>query len=151
MTRPLYNTKRKRKQTRVIWTEWFNILFLYISQYIDWFRINIFVICCCLSVWVLFIYQLYPYRTVYNQKPRRRIRVQIMTQFLEIINLLSNPTAILPNSEQQKVNFLGLLVSRVFCLIISLYFKLIQEFERLKESDNGWKDCIQLITSDQNL
>jgi len=53
-----------------------------------------------------------------------------MTQFLEIINLLSNPTAILPNSEQQK---------------------LIQEFERLKESDNGWKDCIQLITSDQNL
>lgn len=76
-----------------------------------------------------------------------------MTQFLEIINLLSNPTAILPNSEQQKVNFLlGFLEFREFvCLIISLYFKLIQEFERLKESDNGWKDCIQLITSDQNL
>ncbi len=27
-----------------------------------------------------------------------------MTQFLEIINLLSNPTAILTNVEQQKVN-----------------------------------------------
>lgn len=49
-----------------------------------------------------------------------------MTQFLEIINLLSNPTAILPNREQQK---------------------LIQEFERLKESDTGWKECIQLITT----
>lgn len=53
-----------------------------------------------------------------------------MTQFIEIINLLSNPTAILSNSDQQK---------------------LIQEFARLKESDNGWKECVQLAISDPNL
>lgn len=38
-----------------------------------------------------------------------------MTQFLEIINLLSNPTAILPNSEQQKVS--------IWFLIFSTHFK----------------------------
>lgn len=39
---------------------------------------------------------------------------------------MSNPAAILPSSEHQK---------------------LLQEFERVKESENGWKDCIQMLVS----
>jgi exportin-T len=52
-----------------------------------------------------------------------------MTQFInEISALLSNPT--LPNSEHQR---------------------LLQEFERVKESENGWKECAQLLITDQTL
>ena len=35
----------------------------------------------------------------------------------------------------------------MFCF----YLKLIQEFERVKESENGWKECAQLIVSDQQV
>jgi hypothetical protein len=34
---------------------------------------------------------------------------------------------------------------------INFKFKLIQEFSRLKESENGWKECVQLILADQTL
>lgn len=53
-----------------------------------------------------------------------------MTQFFELSSLFSNPAAIIPNSEHQK---------------------LIQEFERVKESENGWKECAQLIVSEQQI
>ena len=29
--------------------------------------------------------------------------------------------------------------------------QLLQEFERVKESENGWKDCAQLLISDQSM
>lgn len=51
-----------------------------------------------------------------------------MTHFFELSAMLSNPTSVLPNGEHQK---------------------LLQEFERVKESENGWKDCAQLLVSDQ--
>jgi len=53
-----------------------------------------------------------------------------MTHFFELSAMLSNPSAILPHSDHQK---------------------LLQEFERVKESENGWKDCAQLLISDQSI
>jgi exportin-T len=51
-----------------------------------------------------------------------------MTHFFELSAMLSNPSAVLPKGEHQK---------------------LLQEFENVKESENGWKDCAQLLVSDQ--
>lgn len=53
-----------------------------------------------------------------------------MSHFFELSAMLSNPTGLLPTSEHQK---------------------LLQEFERVKESENGWKDCAQLLISDQSM
>ena len=53
-----------------------------------------------------------------------------MTHFFELSAMLSNPSSILQNGEHQK---------------------LLQEFERVKESENGWKDCAQLLVSDQQV
>ena len=72
-----------------------------------------------------------------------------MTQFFELSSMLSNPTALLPNSEHQKVKLYLYKNIGIFFNIKKI--KLLQEFERVKESENGWKDCTQLLVSDQNM